>query len=186
MIEVEVEDASWTAALPDVEALVETAARSALLPAHPGESRDPGDASDLIHTAETDGRPGMGPGFPRDGRGLMILLTDDAAVRDLNARFLGKDAATNVLSFPAAPSAAPHLGDIALAYGVCAREAAEQRKPLAHHLQHLVVHGVLHLLGFDHLDDGEAEDMEARERVILAALGVRDPYAAPHAATLES
>ena len=108
---------------------------------------------------------------------LTILLTDDATVQDLNARFRGKDAITNVLSFPAAPSAAPHLGDIALAYGVCAREAAAQGKALGDHLQHLVVHGVLHLLGLDHLEDAEAEAMEARERAILARLGVADPYA---------
>ena len=108
---------------------------------------------------------------------LTVLLTDDDAVRGLNARFRGKDAPTNVLSFPAAPSAAPHLGDIALAYGVCAREAAEQGKPLAQHLQHLVVHGVLHLLGLDHHGDEEAEAMEARERAILLRLGVPDPYA---------
>ena len=108
---------------------------------------------------------------------VTILLADDAAVQDLNARFRGRDAPTNVLSFPAAPSAAPHLGDIALAYGVCAGEAAAQGKPLAHHLQHLVVHGVLHLLGSDHQDDAEAEEMEARERDILARLGVPDPYA---------
>ncbi len=117
---------------------------------------------------------------------LTVLLTDDLTVQDLNARFRGKDAPTNVLSFPAAPSAAPHLGDIALAHGVCAREAAAQGKPLAHHLQHLVVHGVLHLLGSDHLDDAEAEAMEMRERAILAMLGVPDPYAAQDAAPPEA
>ncbi len=110
---------------------------------------------------------------------VAVLLADDPAVRHLNARFRGRDIPTNVLSFPAAPSAAPHLGDVALAYGVCAREAAAQGKPLAHHLQHLVVHGVLHLLGSDHGDDAEAEAMEARERSILARLDVPDPYAAP-------
>ncbi len=109
---------------------------------------------------------------------VTVLLADDAAVRALNARFRGRDAATNVLSFPAAPSAAPHLGDVALAHGVCAREAADQGKPLAHHLQHLVVHGVLHLLSFDHESDAEAEEMEALERTVLAKLGVSDPYGA--------
>lgn len=117
---------------------------------------------------------------------LTVLLADDGAVRDLNARFRAKDVPTNVLSFPAAPSAAPHLGDIALAYGVCAREAGAQGKPLAHHLQHLVVHGVLHLLGSDHHDDAEAEGMEAAERAILARLGVPDPYAARDAAPDEA
>lgn len=109
--------------------------------------------------------------------GLTVLLTDDETVRVLNARFRSRDAATNVLSFPAADNLADHLGDIALAFGVCSREAAEQGKPLAHHLSHLVAHGVLHLLGYDHETDDEAEEMEALERAILQPLGVPDPYA---------
>ncbi|WP_312734759.1 rRNA maturation RNase YbeY [Brevundimonas sp.] len=108
---------------------------------------------------------------------VVVLLTDDAAVRDLNARFRNKDRSTNVLSFPAPETAEPHLGDIVLAYGVCADEAAAQGKSLADHLSHLVVHGVLHLLGRDHEDDAEAEEMEAEEREILAGIGVADPYA---------
>ena len=84
---------------------------------------------------------------------------------------------TNVLSFPAAANPEGHLGDISLAYGVCAREAAEQGKSLSNHLQHLVAHGVLHLLGYDHIEDGDAEVMETLERQILAGLGVPDPYA---------
>jgi probable rRNA maturation factor len=83
-----------------------------------------------------------------------------------------------VLSFPAPPNPEGHLGDIALAFGVCAREAAEQGKPLDHHLQHLVVHGALHLVGYDHMTDAEAGEMEALEREVLAGLGVPDPYAA--------
>lgn len=109
---------------------------------------------------------------------VVVLLTDNAAVRDLNGRFRDKDKPTNVLSFPAPESAAPHLGDIVLAYGVCADEAVAQKKTLADHLSHLVVHGVLHLLGRDHEDDAEAEEMEAEEREILAGIGVADPYAA--------
>ncbi|MDO9474924.1 MAG: rRNA maturation RNase YbeY [Caulobacter sp.] len=109
--------------------------------------------------------------------GVTILLTDDDSVAELNERFRGKTGPTNVLSFPAPTNPEDHLGDIALAYGVCAREAAEQGKPLAHHLQHLVAHGVLHLLGYDHLTEAEAEAMEALERQILAGLGVPDPYA---------
>jgi probable rRNA maturation factor len=109
---------------------------------------------------------------------VAVLLTDDEAVQDLNAEFRGKDAPTNVLSFPAAPNPEHLLGDIALALGVMVREAAEQGKPLAHHLQHLVIHGVLHLIGYDHETDGDAERMESLERAVLAGLGVPDPYEA--------
>jgi len=109
---------------------------------------------------------------------VVVLLTDDAAVRELNARFRDKDKPTNVLSFPAPENAAPHLGDIVLAFGVCTTEAQAQGKTLSDHLSHLVVHGVLHLLGRDHEDEAEADDMEAEEREILAQIGVADPYAA--------
>lgn len=107
---------------------------------------------------------------------VVILLTDDAAVRELNARFRDRDQPTNVLSFPAAESAAPHLGDLVLAHGVCTAEAAAQRKSLADHLAHLTIHGVLHLLGRDHIDEAEALAMEAEERSLLASLGIADPY----------
>ena len=110
---------------------------------------------------------------------VVVLLTDDAAVHDLNTRFRDRDQPTNVLSFPAAASAAPHLGDLVLAFGVCAAEAGVQGKTLADHLTHLTVHGVLHLLGRDHVDEAEAEAMEAEERTLLASLGVADPYR-PH------
>ncbi|MBN8528621.1 MAG: rRNA maturation RNase YbeY [Caulobacterales bacterium] len=108
---------------------------------------------------------------------VVVLLTDDATVQDLNARFRDKDRPTNVLSFPAPETARPHLGDLVLARGVCVVEAAEQGKTVGDHLSHLVVHGVLHLLGHDHEDETEAEAMETRERAILATLGVTDPYA---------
>ena len=108
---------------------------------------------------------------------VVVLLTDDATVQDLNARFRDKDRPTNVLSFPAPETARPHLGDLVLACGVCVVEVAEQSKTVGDHLSHLVVHGVLHLLGHDHEDEAEAEAMEARERAILATLGVADPYA---------
>lgn len=127
------------------------------------------DVEDLVHQAAI---AALGQ------RGLItVTLTDDDTVADLNQRFRGKAGPTNVLSFPAAETARPFLGDVILAFGVCAREAAEQAKPLKDHLRHLVVHGVLHLLGYDHLDDAEAETMEARERTLLAKLGVPDPYA---------
>ena len=111
----------------------------------------------------------------RDG-GVAVLLTDDETVRELNARFRAKDAPTNVLSFPAPANPEDHLGDVALAYGVCAREAGEQGKTLEAHLVHLVVHGVLHLVGYDHETDAEAETMEALERQVLKGLGAPDPY----------
>ncbi len=188
MIEIEVEDDAWTEALPDVEAVGRRAAEAALLPL----SRDAGEVDRRLGV-ETEGVCAGRPTPPQSsaaqptapplrGRAedvITLLLTDASTVRELNARFRGRDAATNVLSFPAAPSAAPHLGDVALAFGVCADEARAQGKPLAHHLQHLVAHGVLHLLGWDHQDEAEAEAMEATERAILAALGVPDPYADP-------
>jgi probable rRNA maturation factor len=111
----------------------------------------------------------------REGE-VVVLLTDDAAIQQLNRDHRGQDKPTNVLSFPAAPSAAPHLGDVALAYETCAREAAEQGKGLEQHLQHLVAHGVLHLLGWDHMTEAEAQAMEDRERAVLAGLGAPDPY----------
>jgi probable rRNA maturation factor len=115
------------------------------------------------------------------GAELAVLLSDDARVRDMNSHWRGKDTATNVLSFPAAPARGPgphHLGDIVLAYETVEREARAQDKPFDHHLVHLVVHGFLHLIGYDHDTDDEAEEMERRERDILARLGISDPYAA--------
>lgn len=114
--------------------------------------------------------------------GVVVLLTGDDEVAALNRDFRAKPGPTNVLSFPAAPNPEDHLGDIALALGVCAREAGEQGKSLAHHLQHLVAHGVLHLVGYDHQTDSEAEEMEALERRVLASLGAPDPYAQDQAA----
>jgi probable rRNA maturation factor len=109
-----------------------------------------------------------------------LLFTGDDEVADLNRRWRGKDGPTNVLSFPAPRNFVPDeealLGDIVLAAGVVAREAAEQSKSFADHTTHLIVHGVLHLLGFDHVNDDEAEAMEAREVAILHGLGISDPY----------
>jgi probable rRNA maturation factor len=105
-----------------------------------------------------------------------VLLTTDEAVKRLNARFLGKDKPTNVLSFPAPPNPFGQIGDVALALGVCEREAHEQGKPLGDHVRHLLVHGLLHLLGYDHQAEAEAEAMESLERSVLARLGVPDPY----------
>jgi probable rRNA maturation factor len=125
-------------------------------------------------------------------RVLAVLLTDDAAIRRLNAQWRGIDKPTNVLSFPPAPNAGKQmtavtsLGDIAIAYETTAHEAEVEEKPFDHHLAHLAVHGFLHLLGYDHDTEAAATTMEQRERVILARLGVPDPYLthetiAPHA-----
>lgn len=108
---------------------------------------------------------------------VSLLLGDDAAVAALNSEFRGKSEPTNVLSFPpSAPAEPGFLGDIALAAETIAREADEQGKSFEAHAAHLVVHGLLHLLGYDHANDADAEKMEARERAILAGLGIADPY----------
>lgn len=110
--------------------------------------------------------------------GVTILLTDNDELTELNLRFRNLDKPTNVLAFPAGENPENHLGDIAVAYGVCAAEAELEGKSLNHHLQHLVTHGVLHLLGYDHETDAQAAEMEGLERQILAGLGIADPYAA--------
>ena len=113
-------------------------------------------------------------GAPRAGAAV-VLLTDDATVQALNARFRGKDRPTNVLSFPA-PHSEGYPGDVALAFETCAAEAARDGKTLEDHAVHLVLHGVLHLNGMDHIKEDEAEAMEALERAALAAAGIADPY----------
>jgi probable rRNA maturation factor len=111
---------------------------------------------------------------------LAVVLTDDAAVRTLNRTWRGKDEPTNVLSFPAqSPRGAPRLlGDIVIAYETTAREALAAHKPFRHHLAHLAVHGYLHLAGYDHEADAEAEAMERLEIAVLARLKVPNPYIA--------
>lgn len=113
------------------------------------------------------------------GSELSVAFTDDAEIRDLNARFRGRNAATDVLSFPApAAGAGPRmLGDIVLASQTIAREAEAGGLTLEHHITHLLVHGFLHLVGFDHEGEADALKMERLEAAILARLGIADPYA---------
>lgn len=126
--------------------------------------------------------------FGIDRAEISLLACDDARIAQLNAEFRGKPQPTNVLSWPseergaAEPGGDPQpprdleLGDIAIAYETCAREAAAAGKTLADHVSHLLVHGTLHLLGYDHIDDKDAALMEALEVEILGKLGLADPY----------
>ena len=114
---------------------------------------------------------------------LAVMLTDDEGIRTLNKGFRGIDKPTNVLSFPApeiggsADRSPRPLGDIAIAYETVRREADDEHKPFADHLSHLAVHGFLHLIGYDHETDDDADEMEGLETEILAQLGIPDPYA---------
>lgn len=164
LVETVIEDARWEAF--GLSALAERAARAAL----------------------------AGVGLPNAGFTISLMGCDDARIAVLNADFRGKPQPTNVLSWPSDergaefvgeapeppepgdPEDPESLGDIAIAYETCAREAEEQGKPMADHVTHLIVHGVLHLLGYDHIEDEDAAVMEALEVRILASLGVSDPY----------
>jgi probable rRNA maturation factor len=120
---------------------------------------------------------------------VSVVLADDAEIADLNQKFRDREGATNVLSFPALPDAGGMLypaepdgppillGDVVLAFETISAEAGHQGKSLADHFTHLVIHGILHLLGYDHLDEAEAQIMEQLEIRALGALGVADPYA---------
>jgi probable rRNA maturation factor len=141
-------------------------------------------ADATVRRALTEAAAAIGANFRNCS--LAVLLTDDAAIRRLNAQWRGIDKPTNVLSFPS-PPARPgtaaggdpkSLGDVAIAYETAAREARAEGKPFADHLAHLSVHGFLHLLGYDHESEAQAETMESLERAILARLGVPDPYGA--------
>ena len=149
-LDIAIEDDGW-AALPNLEMMAEQAVAAAL---PKGEQ----------------------------GKIITLLFADDETMRDLNKDWRGKDKPTNVLSFPAPkdqpvpPGELPLLGDIVLGYGTCAAEAAEAHKTLGDHACHLIVHGVLHLLGYDHEDEKQAEVMEAAEIKILSSLGIANPY----------
>ena len=149
----------WREAIPDLGATVEAAVRRA------------------VAAAGASGRCEVS-----------VVLTDDEEIRRLNLAYRGIGTATNVLAFPVEPAAEaasqdrPHLlGDIVVAYGTMAGEAAAQHKTLGDHLAHMLVHGALHLCGFDHETDAGAEAMESLERDILGTLRVADPYAAGRA-----
>ena len=141
------------------------------------------DAEAIIHRAVAAAAEivDTGPGEAE----LAVMLTDDAGIRTLNSNWRGIDKPTNVLSFPALPPTgaggpddAPRmLGDIAIAYETTRKEADDDQRPFDHHLSHLAVHGFLHLIGYDHEKDDDAEIMEALEQEILAQLGIPDPYA---------
>jgi probable rRNA maturation factor len=149
----------------------------------------------LSARAERAGRAVLvGVGLPVEGFSVSLMGCDDARIAVLNADFRGKPAPTNVLSWPSDERGAEYageapdlpqpgeaddpesLGDIAIAWETCAREAEEQGKPMSDHVTHLIVHGVLHLLGYDHVEEEDAALMEGLEVRILASLGVSDPY----------
>ncbi len=120
--------------------------------------------------------------FPAQPPEVSLVFTDDAAIREINAEWRGQDKATNVLSFPAFPlepggMPGPMLGDIVVARETVEREAVDLGKSFEEHLTHLLVHGFLHLFGYDHMETADAEEMEALETRILASMGLSDPYA---------
>lgn len=135
------------------------------------------DDADLVRYAEA----ALEAGASSD---VCLRVVDEAESRALNHQWRGKDAPTNVLSFPAErppglPDEAPHAdvaGDVVLCAPVIAREAHDQGKPLTDHWAHLVIHGILHLRGFDHIHEPQADEMEQLERELLAGLGIADPY----------
>ena len=141
----------WESALPKAASLVERAAHTAWVSVERGSAAE-----------------------------VNLVLSDDEAVQKLNADYRGRDQPTNVLSFPMRekmePDASVHLGDIVLSYETVAFEASRDRKKMEAHLSHLVVHGLLHLLGYDHSNESEAEEMEAIEIATISVLGYPNPY----------
>ena len=133
----------------------------------------PANARYLRRVATAALRAAHAEAVPAAAGGLTLVLADDALQRRLNRAYRGHDKPTNVLSFDGAPAA---LGDVVLALETVAAEARAQGKPLADHVAHLVVHGVLHLMGYDHETERGARRMEGLEVAILAGLGIADPY----------
>lgn len=159
-VDISIETAPWATAFPNAEQLAKAAAEA------------------TWHNA----------GNPETDAEVSIVLADDPMIRSLNDRYRGQDRATNVLSFPAEDSNATDeavlLGDVILAYDTIVLEAEEQSKPIENHFLHLCVHGILHLLGYDHEADAEALEMEAREVAVLETLGIGNPYEAESIATV--
>lgn len=159
-IALSIEADHWLKAVPEVEDTARRAAAAAL---------------------------GAAAGEDADRMELSLVLADDALVQQLNRDYRGQDKPTNVLSFASLddedapePEDGPILlGDVIIAYETVVAEAAAEGKTMTNHLSHLIVHGVLHLLGYDHMEDDEAEEMEALEVAVLAALGIPDPYGPP-------
>lgn len=159
-LDISVEESAWETALPEYEEVISRAVMAGLKHCENDEK----------------GRPCE----------LSVVLSSNDEVQKLNAEYRDKDKPTNVLSFPAMDCEYPgllilepgpiHLGDIILAYGVVEAEAKEQGISFKDHFTHLMVHGILHLLGFDHIDDEEAEEMESLEISILSDFGIANPY----------
>jgi probable rRNA maturation factor len=144
------------------------------------EVEDWGDEADLRPLAERAVAATVAAGAfaVPDGAEVSVLFTDDTHIRALNRDFRGFDKPTNVLSFPGSDAdLGPMLGDIAIARETVLREALDAGTPVEHHVTHLLVHGLLHLVGYDHEEEDEAETMERLETRILAGLGIPDPYA---------
>jgi probable rRNA maturation factor len=142
-----------------------------------GDWPAPASLGKLVRRVVDAAASSLGP-WPEAGGELSLLFTDDAHVRDLNRRFRQIDRPTNVLSFPAPTSIGGGIfGDIVLAWETLRREADAQDLTIEAHLAHLILHGFLHILGYDHVDDAEALTMERLETEILASIGVADPYA---------
>lgn len=146
VIDISIESDDWTECAPDITDVIEQTAEAAL------------NAMEL----------------PSQDTEVSIVLSDDDFIQSLNKQWRGKDKPTNVLSFP--QDEPQLLGDVIVAFGTVKREAEEQGKPFESHVRHLIVHGILHLLGHDHENDEEAEEMESLEIEILHALGVKNPY----------
>ena len=157
MVVVSINDDAWVQSCRNAEILCQNAALAALA----ASTNEPGNSPEPLGE-------------------VTILLTDESTVHALNRTYRGKDQPTNVLSFAACPAPVPGisypLGDVVLGFSTVYQECLEAGRPIENHLQHLVVHGCLHLLGFDHGSDFEAAEMELLETEILARLGVPDPY----------